>query len=342
MNRKDVLRAGILHGKKRSSGWVDFHCPFCNDRRKVFGYNISADYFKCFKCGVNGRLSDLDSFDIENDSKCSLDLKYIKQKILLYRSENEGVKNTPICDYNEKHLVTPVTFYDHVSPLYESNSRVDLRMQEYLSGRGIVGTDVKKIVFTSADGDFLPNRLIFPIHNSKNKLVGYQARHYRDDAKPKVINPPCTREERNGFVHDGWKSTSDLVYAPFGFRREMFICEGIFDYLSMWEMGYPAVSLLKCQPNSRQLNILTGNGVREIVVALDADLDTEKLINVYKTLLLYFDPKRVWFVDWTKLVYKFGLPIKADPNDLLLSSAFRNRSLGRFVSGADYIYRKIS
>jgi len=41
----------ITEGKNVSPGWINMNCPFCDDPSEHLGYNLTENYFNCWRCG---------------------------------------------------------------------------------------------------------------------------------------------------------------------------------------------------------------------------------------------------------------------------------------------------
>ena len=66
--------------KNVKRGWVNIKCPMCGDKSNHLGFNLSAQYYNCWKCGYSS---------IEDILKEILSMSYAEVKELLdeYRQQ---------------------------------------------------------------------------------------------------------------------------------------------------------------------------------------------------------------------------------------------------------------
>ena len=323
LDRKKIIYEGKVNGKRRESGWIDFACPFCKDRRRVFGINLSVDRYKCFKCGVSGKLSEIEE-DANNSIDGRIDIREIRNTIKLDMIDailDTGNKDRP-------NAVTPDRFLEVTLSLFSCDSISDMKLRRYVLDRGIKSEELTSTILTSTDPDFVPDHVIFPIYY-RNRLLSYQTRSRHKNAKPKTLNPS---------ISDGWKSGSGVVYSPVKIDKYAFIVEGIFSCLSLLQMNIPAVGILKSEIDTKQVYRIR-NMTDRVVLALDPDVDKRKIATCVSHLMSCFEPNRIHIYDWRTLLQDHSLPMQTDFNDLLLHP--KRIKLTEYIKTVKWLYRSL-
>ena len=139
----------------------------------------------------------------------------------------------------------------------------------------------------------MKDRYVFPIFNSKNKIVGFSGRdlmNYENSHRPK-------------WKHIGSKST--WVYPAFLNadillkNKKIIIVESIGDLLALWDAGikYVIVSF-GLDASSRLLNFLLKIDPNEVILSFNNDEANNSAGNkaadkTFNKLKKYFDPKQI-------------------------------------------------
>ena len=75
------------------------------------------------------------------------------------------------------------------------------------------------------------NRVMFPIMDSRNRIIGFGGR-VMGDAKPKYLNSPETK------VFDKSRNLYGLNLARTSRKPNMILCEGYMDVIAMHQAGF--------------------------------------------------------------------------------------------------------
>ena len=75
------------------------------------------------------------------------------------------------------------------------------------------------------------NRVIFPIMDINNRVIGFGGR-VMGDAKPKYLNSPETK------LFNKSKNLFGLNYAKLGKKKNIILCEGYMDVIAMHQAGF--------------------------------------------------------------------------------------------------------
>ena len=141
---------------------------------------------------------------------------------------------------------------------------------KYLFNRGF---DARTLTQWGIGYDTLSDRFTIPIHDHVNHLVGFKGRAWRSDARPKyrVLGNKPGREDRYDF------DTYDKSLVVFGLARckaqgikRAIYCEGELDAISLWSVGYPAVSTGSADLSETQA-LLIRKQFDEVVLFFDDD-----------------------------------------------------------------------
>ncbi|MDO8602970.1 MAG: DNA primase [Candidatus Omnitrophota bacterium] len=142
---------------------------------------------------------------------------------------------------------------------------------DYLSGRGVKQDMILKagLVTKGKDGayyDLFRNRIIFPIFDARDKVVGFGAR-VMDEAMPKYINSPETAIYKKGLHLYG------LNFAKANIKEKNFaiITEGYLDVMTCHQYGVAnSIASLGTALTTEQIRLLK-RYTHNVVMLYDAD-----------------------------------------------------------------------
>jgi len=150
---------------------------------------------------------------------------------------------------------------------YSDKYRDDL--YKYLKSKGFNDNELKDsglAMFNEKEGpsDRFWNRVMFPIIDTNNKVIGFGGR-VMGDAKPKYINSQDT------IVFDKSRNLYGLNLAKKSKRRGVIFCEGYMDVISMHQAGFDnAVASLGTALTVGQVNLIKRYTDR-VFLAYDSD-----------------------------------------------------------------------
>ena len=108
------------------------------------------------------------------------------------------------------------------------------------------------------------NRVIFPIMDVNNRVIGFGGR-VMGDAKPKYLNSPETK------IFDKSRNLYGLNIARTSRKKNLIICEGYMDVISMHQAGFNnAVASLGTALTSQQAALMK-RYTEEVLVIYDSD-----------------------------------------------------------------------
>lgn len=167
--------------------------------------------------------------------------------------------------------------------------------------RGISPETFEKVrAFSTIPDTYYARRIIFPIHNIDNELVGFEAVSTNKKIVPKILRP----RGNNTIELFGFENFID--------SDTVFITEGIFSALSFMESGYNGIFNFGVGLVKPKIKKLMLKGVRNVILCGDND-EVGKHFNKESYQAL----KRNFNVVYFQYPYEFKDINKFDSNDML-------------------------
>ncbi len=158
--------------------------------------------------------------------------------------------------------------------------------------------------------DRFRNRIMFPIHDARGRLIAFGGRALSKEQKAKYLNSPETPIFQKGQVLYNYPKARKALAAPNNSRRGLIVCEGYMDVIAMVRAGFPeAVAPLGTALTEMQLDLLWRAGDAPIL-CFDGDKAGLRAAyrSVERALPLLKPGRTLWFA---------LLPDGQDPDDLL-------------------------
>ena len=246
--------------KKGNDYWCC--CPFHKEKTPSFKINDNLGSFYCFGCGAKGDLftlyTDLYNYSFQDavkelSQKADIDIEFKDYK----KTKQENVVNEILklsCEWFQNNLYDQDALHcreylklrnlskDTISKFklgYSFNSKSTL--YEYLKTKSfneeeIIKSNVIKIDKNNKTKDYFYKRLIFPIMDENDNVVGFGGRAL-DNSNPKYINSP-----ESYFFHKR-NLLYNLSNAKYVARKKnnLLICEGYIDVISLYQNGIQSV-----------------------------------------------------------------------------------------------------
>ena|GEM_PF-522932 len=243
--------------KSGSNHWAC--CPFHQEKTPSFSVNTQKGFYHCFGCGVSGDairfLMDYDNlpfpeaveqlaafngldvpyeddgrhYDAQEKDHYDLGLECLADAAAFFHEAFYSDVGKAARDYlRQRHLKkqTVDTFMLGYAPannvlLTHLGSKYP---QQLLQDVGLIGKKDDHYY------DWFRERVIFPIHNSKGKIIAFGARAM-GDAQPKYLNSPETTWFNKRFELYG------LYQAMQARERTLLVTEGYMDVIKLWQHG---------------------------------------------------------------------------------------------------------
>ena len=265
---------------KRTGGGYMGLCPFHNEKSPSFHVNPSRQMYKCFGCGVGGSVITF-VMEYENYSfteaiealaqRAVIDLP--KQDMTEEQKRQDGLRKTLIeinmkaASYYYAKLKSPQgkLGYDYLSSRGLTDDTIKHfglgyagqgggELYRYLRHEGYSDSILKETGLFKMEErgvyDKFWNRVIFPIMDVNNRVIGFGGR-VMGDAKPKYLNSPETK------LFDKSRNLFGLNYAKLGKKDSFILCEGYMDVIALHQAGFTnAVASLGTAFTGQQANII--------------------------------------------------------------------------------------
>ena len=254
----DVISAYIKL-KKSGSSYVGL-CPFHNEKSPSFSVSGTKQMYHCFGCGVGGNVitfvMEYENYTFPEAVKMLADRAGIALPVMEYSGEDRRERDikTKLLEINK----IAATFYYHQLKSPAGQSGLDYLKKRQLSDKTIntfglgyapqlTGDLYRMLKEKGYDDELLKesglftyekgirekfwNRVIFPIMDINNKVIGFGGR-VMGDGKPKYLNSPETK------LFDKSKNLYGLNVARSSRKNNLIICEGYMDVISMHQAGF--------------------------------------------------------------------------------------------------------
>lgn len=261
ISRNDIVDviSGYVKLKKNGSSYQGL-CPFHNEKSPSFSVSGQKQLYHCFGCGVGGNVI---TFVREYEN-----MTFLEAVKLL--GERAGVALPEISmsdqDRAERGIRDKLLEINKIAATYfyhQLKSEKGKQALAYLKGRDLSDQTINSFglgyspqttgelykmlkdkgyddailkesgLFTYERGihDKFWNRVMFPIMDINNKVIGFGGR-VMGDAKPKYLNSPETK------LFDKSKNLYGLNVARTSRKPNLIICEGYMDVISMHQAGF--------------------------------------------------------------------------------------------------------
>ena len=227
-------------------------CPFHNEKTPSFNVNDDKGLFYCFGCKVGGNaltfiskyknlsfsesikfLADMLGIEISYENK--EELKKKNNKLFVYELINDFFKkslekNKNALNYANLRIKNRQLISDFdIGFCPDDNELINYLKSEGLSIEQIQETDLliknKKNQFFGRFKD----RLIFPIFNFSNKVVGFGGREINENSKIKYINSQESEIFKKSELLFGFKQNSEVIRK----EKKIILVEGYMDVISL-------------------------------------------------------------------------------------------------------------
>lgn len=288
----DVISSYVKLQKKGSSYFG--LCPFHNEKSPSFSVSAGKQMFYCFGCGEGGNvfsfLMKYESMTFQEAAKALADragIEFPDARMTGEERRASDLRNnvyeinaqaaryfhyllgTPEGEKAREYLAGRELTDDVITSfgLGVSSMRSD-SLYKYLRNKGYKDDILKETGLFIYDErgvrDRFRNRVMFPILNISNKVIGFGGR-VMGDGQPKYLNSPETG------VFDKGRNLYGLNTAKNSRKNNIIICEGYMDVISMHKAGFTqAVASLGTALTAGQA-MLIKRYVKDVLICYDSD-----------------------------------------------------------------------
>lgn len=270
-------------------------CPFHNEKTPSFSVTPGKQMYYCFGCGAGGNvfnfIMEYENYTFGEALKHLADRAGVELPKIEYSKEvrQKAQEKAELLEINKQ---AAQYFY------YQLRTDKGYRGYEYLKDRGLSDETMRKFGLGYSDKfsdglyrffkskgysderlresglfnvderhgmyDKFWNRVIFPIMDVNNRVIGFGGR-VMGDAKPKYLNSPETK------IFDKSRNLYGLNIARTARRNYLILCEGYMDVIAMHQAGFNnAVASLGTALTSGHASLLK-RYTQEVLLLYDSD-----------------------------------------------------------------------
>jgi DNA primase len=251
--------------KKRGTNYLG-NCPFHNEKSPSFTVSPAKEIYKCFGCGKSGNTI---TFLMEHEKYSYVEaLRWLAARYNIEIEETETSPAQKIAQQTADSLYAINHFaMEFFTKQYWETEAGETIAQSYMQHRGFLLPIVEKFkigynpserdslakaliqnqfnpelfartgLVVERDGGWQDNyrdRIIFPIHNTTGKIIGFGARQIaKNDRSPKYINTP----ENEIYIKSRILYGSYFARTAIDKANECLLVEGYTDVVSLHQAG---------------------------------------------------------------------------------------------------------
>ena len=277
--------------KRSGSNYMGL-CPFHSEKTPSFSVSPSKSIFKCFGCGVGG---DVITFVMKRENLSFPEaVEFLADKynvrLEVYKDENKEAreKRNRLYEINREAGLHFLKNYEasQKTQLYLKNRMLSDKtirsygigyskdswtdLYDHLTKMGYREDELLELnlISKSKNGNYIDrfrDRVMFPIINRNNRIIGFGARTF-GDAKPKYLN---SRE--TPIFHKGSNVFNINIISRESTRERIILVEGYMDVISLYNSGINySVASLGTSLTIDQANIIK-KMARDIYICYDSD-----------------------------------------------------------------------
>lgn len=292
-NIVDVIGSYVRLQKKGSSYFG--LCPFHNEKSPSFSVSPNKQMYYCFGCGAGGNVF---TFIMEYENQTFPEaMKVLADRAGIALPEAELTEEQKR-ERNKRQLLLEINKTAANYFYYQLNNEQGQRAREYLENRKLsketqihfglgyaskysndlylylkkkgysdqILKETGLLTYDEKHGahDKFWNRVMFPIMDVNNKVIGFGGR-VMGDGTPKYLNSPET------MLFDKSRNLYGLNYARTSRKSYMIICEGYMDVIAMHQAGFTNAVASLGTAFTMQHSVLLKRYTQEVRLAYDSD-----------------------------------------------------------------------
>ena len=295
-SRSDIVDviSGYVRLQKKGSNYVGV-CPFHNDRNPSMSVNRPRQMYYCFSCGAGGDVfkfvMDYENLTFPEAMKVLADRAGIElpERETSREAKRQADLKSQILEMNK--LAAKYYYYTLRQPSgkqgwdyltgrklseetirrfglgYASKFSDDL--YKYLKSKGYSDPLLKESGLMQVDEkrgmyDKFWNRVMFPIMDTHNRVIGFGGR-VMGDGKPKYLNSPETK------VFDKSRNLYGLNLARMSRKPNIILCEGYMDVIAMHQAGFNQAVASLGTAFTQQQSVILKRYTNEVLLTYDSD-----------------------------------------------------------------------
>lgn len=295
-SRNDIVSVISEYVKLQRKGSSYFGlCPFHNEKSPSFSVSPDKQMYYCFGCGAGGNvftfIQEYENYSFPEAMKFLAERAGITLPEKEYSQEERRAQDLRTRILNVNKMAAKYYYYQlrtengrqameylknrrlsdetirsfglGYSNKYSNDLYLYLKKQgvsdELLRESGLMNVDERNGMY-----DKFWNRVIFPIMDVNNRVIGFGGR-VMGDGKPKYLNSPETA------VFDKSRNLYGLNVARTARKKSMLVCEGYMDVISMHQAGFKnSVASLGTALTTQHASLLK-RYTDEVILTYDSD-----------------------------------------------------------------------
>ena len=295
-SRNDIVGVISEYVKLQRKGSSYFGlCPFHNEKSPSFSVSPDKQMYYCFGCGAGGNvftfIQEYENYSFAEAMKFLAERAGITLPEKEYSQEERRAQDLRTRILNVNKMAAKYYYYQlrtengrqameylknrclseetirscglGYSNKYSNDLYLYLKKQgvsdELLRESGLMNVDERNGMY-----DKFWNRVIFPIMDVNNRVIGFGGR-VMGDGKPKYLNSPETA------VFDKSRNLYGLNVARTARKKSMLVCEGYMDVISMHQAGFKnSVASLGTALTTQHASLLK-RYTDEVILTYDSD-----------------------------------------------------------------------
>lgn len=271
-------------------------CPFHNEKTGSFSVTPSKQMYYCFGCGAGGDvfnfIMEYENYSFGEALKYLADRGGVELPKMEYSQEvrQKAQERTELLEINKQaaqyyyyqlRSEKGKTGYEYLSKTRQLSEETMRKfglgysekagsgLYRYLKSKGYSDGRLRDSGLFNVDErhgmyDKFWNRVIFPIMDVNNRVIGFGGR-VMGDGKPKYLNSPETK------IFDKSRNLYGLNVARTSRKKYLIVCEGYMDVISMHQAGFTnAVASLGTALTSGHASLLK-RYTEEVLLLYDSD-----------------------------------------------------------------------
>lgn len=295
-SRNDIVDviSSYVNLKKKGSRYFGL-CPFHNEKSASFCVSPDKQLYNCFGCGAGGNvytfvmeyenysfpeaiksLADRAGVKLPEVEQSAEDKKKADFNALLLEINKEAAKyfyyqlRTARGEIGYKYLTEKRQLGEETVKKFGLgfSNKTSNDLYQYLKSKGYRDDVLKESGLVTIDErgcfDKFWNRVMFPIMNIHNRVIGFGGR-VMGEGEPKYLNSPETR------IFDKSRNLYGMNIARTSRRPNIIVCEGYLDVIALHQAGFSnAVASLGTAFTSQHASLLK-RYTNEVLLTYDSD-----------------------------------------------------------------------
>ena len=263
-------------------------CPFHDDTNPSMSVSRDKQIYKCFSCGASGNVftfvMDYENVDFKEAAsilakRAGIDFKRGSVKnnstkfdkyytmydlaLKLYQNNINSSLGKGAIEYLEKRSISKAVIKEFKIGLSSSEDT----LTEILSKKGYSTLEMDNYGLGNGYGDLYHNRVMFPLFDTNNRVVGFSGRIYNTTDGSKYINTKETPIFKKGEILYNYYNSKEHCRL----EKKVVLVEGFMDVIRLHTIGIKnAVALMGTALTKNQIELLKRLS-KDIYLCLDGD-----------------------------------------------------------------------